>query len=90
MFLTSRFDYIGKMETLQVDLPFLMEKINKENASTLLTIRSNKNKKVNIDCLYKSVSQETIDQIVKTYRNDFMMFGYDMNQYSNISNIKCH
>ena len=42
-----------------------------------------------MDCLYKSVKQKTIDRIVKKHRNDFLMFGYDMNRYSNISNVKC-
>ena len=66
-----------------------MEKINKENSSMLLKIVSNKSKTFDMDCLYKSVKQETIDRIVKKYRNDFLMFGYDMNRYSNISNVKC-
>ena len=78
------------MEEMATDLLPIMQKLNKENAVKLLNIVSNPSlKKYNVDCYYKNVNPKTIDGIIKKYRNDFLMFGYDLHRYSKSSKISC-
>ena len=79
------------METLEIDLPILMAKISQSefNTTSLLGIISNKTKKDNILCLLKSVKTEVIQKLIDMFKKDFLMFGYDMNHYLNLTSIQC-
>lgn len=62
-------DFIGKFETIQTDFELIKEKVNPSAA--LIKINKTPNKKET------KFSEETIERIYKTYKDDYLNFNYE-------------
>ena len=75
---TVAYDFVGKIETLESDLPYLLHRFFRRNWTFPITIHHvpllhNRT----VAQYFKSVPEEQIDKIRKMYQQDFRLFGYD-------------
>jgi hypothetical protein len=72
------YDFIGKFETLNQDVEFLLQKLNKENLIQLFT--SNKEQPKTTHSLWKQfmkmLSHQQLSDLNRMFGDDFKLFGY--------------
>ncbi|KAJ8022273.1 Carbohydrate sulfotransferase 11 [Holothuria leucospilota] len=76
-----RFDFIGKLETIQDDVRFMLYKLkveNRDNIEFLKPYVTYHGKQEKLRKYYKNVSLPLLRQLYSIYHMDFKMFGYDM------------
>ena len=73
------YDYIGKLETLQHDLPFLMEKFTSNGVRPSFPfMNSNPSKHVNLTAYYGRLASSEMVRLREFYKIDSRMFGYSL------------
>lgn len=74
----EEFDHVGKVETLQQDMPYILNKISGRSEDTqfasILSNSTNANEKVS-----RYYTRSLADTVKELYRQDFETFDYDLN-----------
>ena len=76
-----RYDFIGKFETLNRDVEYLLQKINRDDLNRLFTLSNEENSnKTSTLSLWKQymnqLSHQQLSQLNGMYGDDFKIFGY--------------
>ena len=75
-----QYDYIAKIETLQQDLPYIMDKIVPGQKVSFPYLNSNQQKlKEKLDRYYKNLTMSEMKKVEELYLLDNKMFGYSLN-----------
>lgn len=84
------YDYIAKLETLDRDLDFLMDKIGSGKPNKLkfphFNVHKGKTDQLKITKYYKNVPKHLVNGLLSLYDIDTKMFGYKMNDNA----AECH
>ena len=77
-----RYNYITHAETSQDDGEFILKKASVNNIVHLPGVyASSPTLKKSTVSLFQNVSRETIDKLFKSYREDFEIFGYSIDDF---------
>ena len=70
-----RYDFIGKQETVEEDMAYLLQEVFHLNDTTLPGMKT---PTPNIGKFYSSIPEKIISKLVNYYEPDFKIFGYNM------------
>ncbi|KAK7026752.1 hypothetical protein SK128_003068 [Halocaridina rubra] len=73
------YEYVLKMESLNEDLQFLVQKLNMTEVDTKIHKNASEKKKdSNYEDYFKDIPNTIIKEIYRLYLHDFLYFGYDI------------
>lgn len=74
------YDFIGKVETLEQDVSFLLQKLNE--ADLILSFQEKQKARHTTQSVWretmKQLSQQQMDDLISLYASDFQIFGYPL------------